>query len=80
MDDQRKNHIDPKGLKQRNRLKQLQAHNLPTEMWKKLTAQIREEIYYSLTSRGLFPNEQKRCCKGTRGTAELLHIDSQILN
>ena len=31
MDDQRKNHIDPKGPKQRNRPKQLQTHNLPTD-------------------------------------------------
>ena len=28
-------------------------------MWKILTAQIREEIYNSLTSRGLFPKEQE---------------------
>ena len=28
-------------------------------MWKILTAQIREEIYYSLTSHSLFPDEQK---------------------
>ena len=26
-------------------------------IWKILTAQIREKIYYSLTSRGLFPDE-----------------------
>ena len=45
-------------------------------MWKILTAQIREKIYYSLTSRGLFPNEQKGCRKGSRGTAELLYIDT----
>ena len=31
MEDQRKDHIDPKGAKQRNRPKQLQAHNLPTD-------------------------------------------------
>ena len=49
-------------------------------MWKILTAQIREEIFYSLTSRGLFPDEQKGCCKGYRGTAELLYIDQYILN
>ena len=49
-------------------------------MWKILTAQIREEIYYSLTSRGLFPDEQKGCCKGSRSTAELLYIDQHILN
>ena len=49
-------------------------------MWKILTAQIREEIYYSLTSRRLFPGEQKGCCKGSRGRAELLYIDQLILN
>ena len=30
MDDQRNDHIDTKGPKQRNRPKQLQTHNLPT--------------------------------------------------
>ena len=49
-------------------------------MWKILTAQIREEICYSLTSRGLFPDEQKGCRKGSRGTAELLYTDQHTLN
>ena len=49
-------------------------------MWKILTAQIREKIYYSQTSRGLFPDEQKGYRKGSRGTAELLYIDQHILN
>ena len=49
-------------------------------MWKILIAQIREEIYYSLTSRGLFPDEQKGFRKGSRGTAEILYIDQHILN
>ena len=49
-------------------------------MWKILTAQITEEIYYSLTSRGLFHDEQKGCCKGSRSTTELLYIDQHILN
>ena len=49
-------------------------------IWKILTAQIREEIYYSLTSRTLFPEEQKGCRKGSRGTAELLYIDQHIVN
>ena len=49
-------------------------------MWKILTAQIWEEIYYSLTSLGLFPDEQKGCCKGSRGIAELLYIDQHILD
>ena len=35
-------------------------------MWKILTAQIREEIYYSLTSCRLFPDKQKGCRKGSR--------------
>ena len=30
MDDQRKDHIYPKGPKQRNHPKQLQTHNVPT--------------------------------------------------
>ena len=80
MDDQRKDHVDPKGPKQRNPSKQLLTHNLPTMMWKILTEQIREEIYYSLTSRGLFPEEQRGCCKGSRGTPEVLYIDQRILN
>ena len=48
-------------------------------MGKILTVQIMEEIYHSLTSHALFPEEQKEYCKGSRGTAELLYID-QILN
>ena len=32
--------------------------------WKIITAQIREEIYYSLINRRLFPEEQKGCLKG----------------
>ena len=49
-------------------------------MWKILTAQIREKIYNSLISRGLFPDELKGCRKGSRGTAELLYIDQHFLN
>ena len=48
--------------------------------WKISTAQIREEIYCSLKSRGLFPEEQKGCHKGSRGAAELLYISQHILN
>ena len=49
-------------------------------MWKIWTAQIREEIYNSVRSRRLFPDEQKACCKGSRDTAELLYIDQHILD
>ena len=30
MEEQNKDHIEPEGLNQRRRLKQLQTHNLPT--------------------------------------------------
>ena len=49
-------------------------------MWKIFTAQIREEIYYSLTNHGLFPEEEEVYRKGSRGTVELLYIDQHILN
>ena len=49
-------------------------------MWKILTAQITEEIYYSLISREIFPAEQKGCRKGPRGTGEQQYIDQRILN
>ena len=75
MDHQRKDHIDPGGYPQ-----QLQTHNLLTDEWKISTAQIREEIYYSLTRRGLFPEERKGYCKGSKGTGEVLYIDQHILN
>ena len=46
-------------------------------MWKILTEQIREKIYYSLTSRGIFPDEQKGWRRG--GTEELPKIPDQIV-
>ena len=46
-------------------------------IWKTLTAQIREEIYFSQTGPGLFPEEEKGCCKGSRETGKLLYIDQQ---
>ena len=49
-------------------------------IWKILTAQIREKIYYSLASCGLFPDEQKGRRKGSRDIAELLNINQHILN
>ena len=49
-------------------------------MWKILTAQIREEIYISLTSCSLFTEEQKICRKGSRCSAVLLYIDQHILS
>ena len=49
-------------------------------MRKILTAQIREEICYSLTNRRLLPEEKKGCWKQSKGTVELIYIDQHILN
>ena len=43
------------------------------------TVQIREEIYNSFISHGLFPEKQTRCHKGTTETEELLQINQHIL-
>ena len=45
-----------------------------------LISKIREEIDYSLTNYGLFPDEQKGYRKGPRGAGYLLYIDQLILN
>ena len=50
------------------------------QMWKMLTAQIREETYDTLTSRRLFPEELTGCCKGSRSIREVQYIDQHILN
>ena len=47
--------------------------------WKILMAQIKEEIYDSLISSGLFPKGMKGCRNGTRGRGELLYTDQRIL-
>ena len=48
-------------------------------MKKILTAKIREYVYNSLISRGLFPKEPKGCLNWTRCTGEHLYIDQHIL-
>ena len=39
----------------------------------------REEIYNLLACCGLFPEEQKGCCKEMRGTDDLLYVDKYII-
>ena len=69
---------------QKDQSKRTDPHNykpitsLPM-MWKILTAQIREEIYYSLTSFGLFSEEQKDGTKDPEAQ-QLFYIDQYILN
>ena len=38
-----------------------------------------ENIFYSLITHGLFPNELKGGCKGTRATNDLIYVDQHIL-
>ena len=49
-------------------------------MLKILTAEIREEIYNSLTSHILLTEEQKECRKRSRRTGVLLYIDQHTIN
>ena len=79
MDDQREDNSNPKRPPQNNHLNNYRPITPLPIMCKILTAQIREN-YYSLVSHGIFPEEQRGCCKRTRGTEELLYIDQRILN
>ena len=81
MDDQRKDHPDPKKKTRKgtypNNYKPMTC--LPM-MCKILTAKIMEEIYNALINRGLFLDEQNRYCKGFRETGEenILYINQYI--
>ena len=79
MDDKREDHSNPKAPPQRNGSKNNRTITCQAMMWKILTAQIREKIYYSLISCGIFPDEQKRWNKRIIGPDELLYIDQHIL-
>ena len=48
-------------------------------MWKILTTKIREEISYSLTSRGEFPDKHKVYRKGSRDIGKPRYTDLHIL-
>ena len=80
MDDQRKDYINPKDPSKGTAPNNYRPITCLPTMWKILTTQLREKIYYSLTSHGLLSDQQKGCRKGSRGTAELLYIDQHILN
>ena len=77
MDNQRKGHIGPKRPKQRNRPKQLQTHNLPSNDVENTNSTNKGRDL--LLANRLFPEEQKGWRKGCRGTAELLSIDQHSL-
>ena len=65
MDDQRKDYTDRGGPTQGKSPKVVHTRNLLTDDVEILTAQKREEIYDSLTRRGLFSEKKKECRKDT---------------
>ena len=48
-------------------------------MWKLLTGAIADQIYAQLDQEKLLPEEQKGCRKGSRGTNDLLYIESAVI-
>ena len=48
-------------------------------MWKLLASVIADQIYTHLDQEKLFPEEQKGCRKGSRGTNDLLYIDRAVI-
>ena len=69
MDDQRKDNPDPKRAPKMNHIHQLyRPITCLLMMWEILTAQIKEEIYYSLISHRLFIEEQRVIKKNRRST------------
>ena len=78
MDGQRKNQPDPERLLKRNYTNNYRLITCLPMVGKILMAQIREEIFYSLISRKLFPKEQKGSYKGRSETGDLLYIDQHI--
>ena len=47
-------------------------------MWKILTTQIKEEIYFSLTSRGLFRKNRKITTKDPEAQETTLHLSRDL--
>ena len=69
-----------KDPKQRNRPKQLQTHNLPTnDMENTNSSNEGRNLLLANKPRFVFHEEQEGCCKGSKGT-ESLYIDQHILN
>ena len=48
-------------------------------MWKLLTGVVADQIYAHLDQEKLLPDEQKGCRKGSRGSNDLLYIDSGVI-
>ena len=60
MDDQRKDHIDPKGPKQRNRSKRLQTHNLLTDDVENINSTNKEKNLLLANKPRIVPRGEER--------------------
>ena len=80
MDDERKDYIDVERPPQRNRLKQLQNHIVPTYDVENTKGTNKGENLRLANKQQIVFREEKGCRKGFRGTIELLHVDQHFLN
>ena len=80
VDDERKDHIDPNRSRKGTAPNHYRPITCSPMMRKIVTAQKREEIYFSQTSRGSFSEGQIGWRKWSRAKGELLYFDQQILN
>ena len=61
-------------------LKQLQTGNLPTDVVENINSTNKGRGLLLANKPRTVPEVQKRCCKGSKGTAELLYINQDIIN
>ena len=79
MDDQRKDHTDPKWTAKRDRPKQLQIHNLPTGHVKNTNGTNKGIDLFLANKPRIIPWGTEGCGKGSRALEEQLHIYQHIL-
>ena len=79
MNDQRKDHTDPKRPQKGTFPCNYRHITCLPMMGKILTTQIREDFYFSLISYGLFPKEQKDITREKEEQGILLCINKHIL-
>ena len=75
MKDQKKVYIDTKGPKQRNRPKQIQTHNLPTNDVENINSTNKGRVLLLANKSRFVPWRTERMLQRIQSTAELLYID-----